>query len=203
MPPKRAIISGTQFGRLTVLAEAGRKHGKVLWLVSCDCSPRTFDVTGSDLRNGAAQSCGCSRREPRPNDGSTQRVRAAARAATWQRWFEGRASRPLRWARLACHRARARAFRRGLEHSIVPEDLLPLPTHCPVLGIPLRLDGGRRGSWDANWPSVDRIDNSKGYIQGNVWVISNRANSLKHDASLEELEMLVQALRHQKELRDA
>jgi hypothetical protein len=46
-----------------------------------------------------------------------------------------------------------------------------------------------------NSPSLDKIIPSKGYIKGNVWVISNRANTLKNDASLQELELLVENLK--------
>lgn len=38
-----------------------------------------------------------------------------------------------------------------------------------------------------NSPSLDRIRNELGYVRGNVIVISNRANRLKSDASIEEL----------------
>jgi hypothetical protein len=47
-----------------------------------------------------------------------------------------------------------------------------------------------------NSPSLDRIDTSKGYVKGNVWVISWRANKLKSDATLAELESIVLALRN-------
>lgn len=41
-------------------------------------------------------------------------------------------------------------------------------------------------------PSLDRIDSSKGYISGNVKVISKRANAIKNDATLEELLLIVE-----------
>ena len=83
--------------------------------------------------------------------------------------------------------ARKRAKDKGLEFSITHEDIL-IPEICPVLGIPLFRVGGVK---TANSPSLDRIDNSKGYIPGNVMVISYRANQLKNDASIEELLLIV------------
>ena len=40
-------------------------------------------------------------------------------------------------------------------------------------------------------PSLDRIDNTKGYVPGNLQVISYRANQLKSDGTLEEFRKLV------------
>lgn len=87
--------------------------------------------------------------------------------------------------------AKQRAKRGGLEFSIVVSDI-SIPDICPLLGIPLVYgQGGHR----ANSPSLDRINNSLGYIPGNVWVISNRANAIKRDASLEEIELIGRSLR--------
>lgn len=63
---------------------------------------------------------------------------------------------------------------------------LQLPDNCPVLGIPL--DYGTPAKNFEATPSIDRIDNTKGYVTGNVLVISTRANTLKRDASRDELE---------------
>ena len=79
--------------------------------------------------------------------------------------------------------AKSRAKRKGLEFSITEEDL-EHTTHCPVLGIVLEHNYGKASD---NSPSIDRIDNSKGYVPGNVRVISYRANTLKRDATLEEI----------------
>lgn len=88
-------------------------------------------------------------------------------------------------------RARARGRKAGLEATIRKEDL-HWPTHCPVLGIELDYSTprGLRGVMGvrANQPSVDRWDNAKGYVPGNCYVISLRANQLKGNATAAELQ---------------
>ena len=77
------------------------------------------------------------------------------------------------------------AKRRGKEFDLRVSDL-QLPDNCPVLGIPL--DYGTPAKEFSAAPSIDRIDNAKGYVQGNVLVISTRANAMKSDASRDEIE---------------
>lgn len=38
--------------------------------------------------------------------------------------------------------------------------------------------------------SLDRIDSSKGYVKGNIWVISLRANRIKNDSTPQELRLI-------------
>lgn len=82
--------------------------------------------------------------------------------------------------------AKHRAKRTGKEFSISITDII-IPEFCPVLGIRLNLENS--GTLPDS-PSLDRIDSSKGYVQGNIRVISWRANKLKSDASLEEIEKI-------------
>jgi hypothetical protein len=89
-------------------------------------------------------------------------------------------------ARLLYSNIKSRCRRLGREFSIELEDIV-IPEKCPVFGFDLKRED--RETWMFA-PSVDRIDSSKGYIKGNVTVVSRRANILKRDATLEELEQL-------------
>jgi hypothetical protein len=71
-----------------------------------------------------------------------------------------------------------------LDFDICVDDL-KIPTHCPILGIELTFGKGIKVRETA--ATLDRIDSSKGYVKGNVQIISYRANRIKNDASLEEL----------------
>ena len=46
------------------------------------------------------------------------------------------------------------------------------------------------GAQGDNSPTLDRIDNSAGYVPGNVWVISSLANRCKNDLSADEIIMV-------------
>lgn len=81
--------------------------------------------------------------------------------------------------------ARARANRAGVPCTITEGDIV-IPSHCPVLGIPLFRRMGRKGGCD-NSPSLDRIIPEGGYVPGNIVVVSRRANRAKSDLTVEEL----------------
>ena len=84
-------------------------------------------------------------------------------------------------------RARNRARKNGVECTINLEDI-HIPKICPVLQFELVPHSGSSGG-RPNSPALDRIDNSKGYVPGNVQVISHRANQMKADANLAELKL--------------
>lgn len=61
-----------------------------------------------------------------------------------------------------------------------------LPDECPALKIPLDYSDGK-GKRTDNSPSIDKIIPEKGYVCGNIVVVSWRANRIKNDAKIEEL----------------
>jgi hypothetical protein len=78
-----------------------------------------------------------------------------------------------------CWYAKKRALKKGLEFSIKPKDI-HIPKKCPILKVPLICS--TRYS-----PSIDRIYPDKGYIKGNIAIISSLANSMKANATPQEL----------------
>lgn len=82
--------------------------------------------------------------------------------------------------------AKERAARKNLPFNIELSDVI-IPEVCPVLGIPLVVSLRGKPGWYDDSPSLDRVKPHKGYVKGNVNVISNRANRLKMDATYDEL----------------
>lgn len=96
--------------------------------------------------------------------------------------------------------AKQNAPKRCLEFSISVDDI-KIPEFCPVLGIKLESGSGKGKSnikeMDKR-PSLDRIDNSVGYVPKNIIVVSYRANRLKNDSNPDELQMIADFYRNLK-----
>ncbi len=81
-------------------------------------------------------------------------------------------------------RAKQRAKQKEFEFNLEAVDIV-IPLKCPILDI--EIIRNKKGSPKENSPSLDRIDNIKGYTKGNIMVISNKANTMKNNATPEEL----------------
>lgn len=76
---------------------------------------------------------------------------------------------------------------RGIKFTITFAEL-DFPDVCPVLGLRLSYakPRGSKNRVEENAPTFDRIDPSKGYISGNVLIVSWRANRIKNDGTPDE-----------------
>lgn len=94
--------------------------------------------------------------------------------------------------------ARNRARRLDVPFNLTADDVV-IPDLCPVLGIKIicSIGGPRRKGFLPESPSIDRIVPELGYVKGNVSVISMRANRLKNDATLEEIESIAAYIRRE------
>lgn len=166
-------LTGKRFGRLIVLRKTTRRNDhRMHWLCRCDCGKEN-EISGRSLLRGTSRSCGCLKIEishtSRPKHGKSETKEG--------KLFYG-----------ARHRAKNSQVPFNLDiHDIV------IPKACPLLGIPIFPSNSVRLS-HPNSPSLDRKDPRHGYVKGNVWVISYRANMIKSNASLDELKLLVSNL---------
>jgi hypothetical protein len=122
----------------------------------------------------------------------TQEERAAGKRAYLARYYEEnkerivahkRAYRESDPRKVLLTSAKTRAKSRGLKFDIELADIF-IPGVCPVLGIPLVAGAGKQ---HAGSPSIDRIDPTRGYVKGNIQVISFKANTMKQDATPAQL----------------
>lgn len=79
--------------------------------------------------------------------------------------------------------ARTRAKASGLKFNLRRGDI-EIPKYCPALGIPLKVGPG---VLHHNSPTLDRVECRKGYVRGNVMVVSYLANAIKRDAKPEQI----------------
>jgi len=94
--------------------------------------------------------------------------------------------------------AKQRAKKKGIEFDLTVDDIV-VPTHCPILGLLLDQSDGKRAD---DISTIDRLDPSIGYVRGNVFVISDRANRIKNNGTFEEHLKIAEWMKKQYELRN-
>lgn len=131
------------------------------------------------LSNYVSRCKECRKKYNRDNAGKIRENNRRWRLRPEYRQRKAILSKESYWRNRALHMwTQARRNRRGLEFAIAKEDIV-IPDNCPIFNISFDRD---RFS-----PSLDRIDNTKGYIPGNIRVISKLANTMKNSATLQEL----------------
>lgn len=74
----------------------------------------------------------------------------------------------------------------GVDPNLKPEDII-INEYCPFFNTKIDYRSKKINSLTKFNYSIDRIDNSKMYMKGNIWIISRFANTMKNDSSLCEL----------------
>lgn len=160
-------LSKQKFGRVFVVSLHSLTTQGTFWNAVCECGTK-FPVRGINLKRGHTTSCGCRGLETLAEQRTTH---GQSRTPEYRLWVQAK--------------SRARKFNRpfDIEHT----DIV-IPAYCPLLDIPLYRGIGRVGS---NSPSVDCLRPELGYTKGNVWVVSYRANTIKNNLTLEQLQSFV------------
>ena len=169
-----------KFGKLIVInEEVIFKSGKSRVFATCACECGNKKICDrSSLLNGRTTSCGCVRKETTTAFNKTKKKASGTRKVDDRRYS-------------MFHNAQYRAKKKGIPFTISIDDII-IPEICSLLNIELVSSSDKN---DPRNPSLDQIVPGKGYTPDNIQVISYRANVLKWDASLQELELLVENLK--------
>lgn len=163
-------LTGDRYGRLLVLKKSERKAilNRTIYICLCDCGT-ICETQRANLVNRTTNSCGCLNQEKRRD-----------------RLYKHGKSNDLEGRMF--YSAKSRAKERGIEFNLDISDIV-IPELCPILNIPLFKN--KNGVQSNNSPSLDRINPKLGYIKGNVKVISAKANRLKDESTIEDLEKII------------
>jgi len=166
---RSASYKGKRFGRWVVLTETvgGKRGAPSLCHCRCDCGQES-DVPRGNLQQGVSQSCGCLHRLPEGRAGFNKVIDGYKRSAR----------------------------KRGLNYDLEDEQayaLTKMPCHyCGAPPNQIRQERSQRSRYV--YSGIDRLDNDRGYIEGNVapacWVCNRR----KANQSVSEFFAWVEAL---------
>ncbi len=99
----------------------------------------------------------------------------------------GRSHTPEYWM---YHGAKRRAEEQNVPFTIELDDVV-IPERCPLLDIPLFIG---KGTCCDNSPTLDKLIPHLGYVPNNVLVISDKANRIKSNATLDDIMLLADNL---------
>ncbi len=169
--PKYIDLSGKRFGMITVVSLAESRNLHTYWVIKCDCGTireMGYNSIMGKPKTDTIKSCGCMSYSEHAKRLTTHGMKGTLEIDL-------------------LNGAKRRAKVKGLPINISVFDI-KIPEICPLLGIPIYKKGGKITD---NSPSLDKINPNLGYVKGNIWVISYKANAVKNNCSLEELELLV------------
>jgi len=196
-------LTGQRFGRLTVQGQAPRTY-QTMWHCVCACGKHSVVVSGANLRTGHTTSCGCVREELRPTYAKRRdftgekNPRAKKSRADSGGYYVPSSSVWYKRAAGVFYAARKKQIPLGFRTvaQLAAYVVSIAPQRCPVFGKPFV----ERGVGFTNWsPSIDKIDPRKGYVKGNIQVISLLANCMKRDATPAQLKQFARWALKEKE----
>jgi len=165
-------ISGQKFGKLTAIKISEKRYKTarcLLWDCVCDCG-NTVAVPGTALRKGATKSCGCSRNteESRGNQAKKRMIDSEVLAIN-----------------KLIHRYKQSAEKRGYEWNLTFEQVQKIVHKpCKYCNTPpsIHIDTSSkfRGKSELLVSGIDRVDNSKGYVEDNIVPCCSFCNRAKN-----------------------
>lgn len=104
----------------------------------------------------------------------------------------------LTWCSATRFNAKIRAKKKGVPFDLSARYIYGiLPDSCPVFGVPFIFTGNK--VLGPNSPSLDRIDPAKGYVEGNLRILSLKANQIKNAFSAADVMQMARWLEEQEQ----
>ena len=164
---RKELKINDRYGILTIIKEADSKYYSIRYLCKCDCGKEKI-ILATRLRSGESKSCGCKSwmiREGHP---------------AWKGYKEIGGSF---WHHLNKN-AQSRCYEVKITIEYIRDLLVKQNFKCALTKETIGF--GKRSN-DRYTASLDRIDNNKGYIEGNVWWVHKDVNLMKQGFSVERL----------------
>lgn len=160
-------LTGIKFGKLTVISLLDeRKNNNRYWVCKCECG-NTKEMRASHLLKGYSKSCGCNWHNKNKHNYN----------------WKGYEDIPLDFF----SKIKRGAESRKLEFNITIEYLWDLfikqNKKCALSGMDLFFSETRKNKDKSRTVSVDRIDSSNGYIEGNIQWVHKTINIMKNSLS--------------------
>lgn len=180
-PNKRTPIIGMCFGELTVISDIEIKNndGRYLWEVECSCGTRQF-ITSKRLFKNARKCTKCMRH--------LAGVSKMLEDKNWKKKGSHSGVGSLTLTHIDHWKQGAR--RRNKEWNLSVLYLWELyekqNKKCALSGLPIAFSELGTNSnivWEHTTASLDRIDSSKGYVEGNVQWLHKHVNVMKNQHS--------------------
>ena len=158
---------GNKYNRLTVIYRANNRGNHAAWLCKCSCGSRVI-VTGTHLRTGHTQSCGCYNKEQ-------SRLRRLKRT--------GESSYNQLYARYI-NSAKRRSISWNLNNDTFKNLVISTCYYCGTKPSQIIYRRDLNGGFTYN--GIDRLNPVLGYILGNVVPCCKQCNYAKRDMTEQE-----------------
>lgn len=134
--------------------------------------------------NGVCVQCNSIARKELYSSGWRQKPNKETASRKNKKWVDMHPKQ--HWIIRAVSRAKKRAEVTNVPFNITVEDIERVITErCPIFGTEFKFLGNKTSKADS--PSLDKVDPVKGYVVGNIEVISMKANVIKQNATSADL----------------
>lgn len=157
-------LTGQRFGKILVLSKTNNTK-ETRWLCQCDCGT-IKEFNSFNLRHNLSKSCGCKER-PRGKLSSN---------------FHGIGDLPKKYYSIIKNKAKLRKIKFDVSIEYLWELFQNQNGKCALSNIDITFatsEAERRENIFIKTASLDRIDSSKGYVEGNVQWVHKDVNFMK------------------------